>query len=67
MATAKVLRRLTVEYKEEGVAPVVKFEGTWNGRLLTQLTLSLPRALRAHKLELTKKQINPIDEFIKEK
>jgi hypothetical protein len=72
-----MVRRLVVEYTEEGIPPKIELEGSWNRRNVDQLTNALYRALRIHKAELMKKlerekqeKINgedTIKAFIKEK
>jgi hypothetical protein len=59
-----MIRRVVVEYKEDGVAPEVLLEGTWNRRMIDQMSVVLMQALRKHKLEQAKKatQSNVMEE-----
>lgn len=60
------IRRLVVDFKEEGVAPVVEFEGVWNRKLIDMMGIQLMKALRKYKLDEAKKQLT-INEIVEEK
>lgn len=54
-----MIRRVVVEYLEEGVAPEVTLEGQWNRRLVDQLPVAIMKALVKYKLEQAKKATQP--------
>lgn len=60
------VRRLVVDFVEEGVAPVVEFEGLWNRKYIDMLSIQLMKALRKYKLDEAKKNLT-INEIIEEK
>lgn len=60
------IRRLVVDFQEEGVAPVIELEGNWNRKLIDMMGIQLMKALRKYKMEQAKKLLN-INEIVEEK
>lgn len=58
------IRRLVVDFEEEGVAPTIVLEGNWSRKLIDMLNIQLMKALRKYKMEQAKRLaiINEIKE-----
>jgi hypothetical protein len=58
------IRRLVVDFEEEGVAPTIVLEGNWSRKLIDMLNIQLMKALRRYKMEQAKRlaTINEIEE-----